>query len=229
MVKHNNALPNVHLRKHWGRFVRTWFDQPAKAKKRNMIRRTKAKIAFPRPATKLRPIVSCQTRRYNSKLRFGKGFTLRELKAAGLTPKVAQQVGITYDHRRTNANEEAYQRNVDRIKEYRSKLVLFPLRKKHFRKGPIPDSTAEQIQKANADSKFNLTKNILEIPRQNPSEKKIEVTPALLKKRAVQQYRQAEADHVHSRKRHLAKLEKLEKKFGYSLRTLIRWREFFAC
>jgi len=26
MVKHNNMMPNVHLRKHWNRFVRTWFN-----------------------------------------------------------------------------------------------------------------------------------------------------------------------------------------------------------
>ena len=212
MVKHNNALPNVHLRKHWGKFVRTWFDQPAKAKKRNMIRRTKAKIAFPRPATNLRPIVNCQTRKYNSKVRFGKGFTLRELKAVALTPTAARQVGITYDHRRANCNEESFQRNVDRLTEYKSKLVLFPLKKGQFKKGPIPDSTAEQIEAANSGLNFNTTKNILSLPKTDLREKKIEITEEFRKKqRAVQQIRQAIVDHKYSRKRHLAKIEKEQK------------------
>ena len=211
MVKHNNALPNVHLRKHWGKFVRTWFDQPARAHKRNQIRRTKAKIAFPRPATNLRPIVNCQTRRYNSKNRFGKGFTGAELKAVGLTAKFARTVGIAYDHRRTNANEESFQRNVDRLNEYKSKLVLFPLHKGQYKKGLIADSTEEQIKAANESANFNVSRNILDLPVQSKREKKVEITPELLKKRAVQGIRQAKADHKHSRARHLAKLEAAEK------------------
>lgn len=31
MVKHNNALPNAHLRKHWSRgLVKTYFDKTAR-------------------------------------------------------------------------------------------------------------------------------------------------------------------------------------------------------
>lgn len=30
MVKHNNVLPNAHFKKKWGKFVRTWFNQPAR-------------------------------------------------------------------------------------------------------------------------------------------------------------------------------------------------------
>ena len=36
MVKHNNMFPNVNLRKNWGRFVRTWFDQPTRKHRRYM-------------------------------------------------------------------------------------------------------------------------------------------------------------------------------------------------
>ena len=53
MVKHNNTFPNVHLRKHWGRFVWTWFDQPARKHRSYMTRKSTAKKVFPR----LRPIV----------------------------------------------------------------------------------------------------------------------------------------------------------------------------
>ena len=34
MVKHNNIVPNVHLRKHWQTRVRVHFDQPAKKLRR---------------------------------------------------------------------------------------------------------------------------------------------------------------------------------------------------
>lgn len=41
----------------------------------------KAKSVFPRPtAGKLRPLVHCQTIKYNMKQRLGRGFTLEELK-----------------------------------------------------------------------------------------------------------------------------------------------------
>ena len=211
MVKHNNALPNVHLRKHWGKFVRTWFDQPARAKKRANIRKVKASIAFPRPATRLRPVVRCKTIKYNSKLRFGKGFTKEELKAAGLTPQFAKTVGISYDHRRTNANEDSFKVNVDRLNEYKENLVLFPLKKDKYRKGEIADSTAEQIKKVYEDQELNLTKNIIELPKESKREKKVAVTDELLKKRAVQQFKQAKIDHKYSRRRHLAKLEAEQK------------------
>lgn len=39
---------------------------------------------FPRPtAGKLRPLVHCQTIKYNMKQRLGRGFTLEELKVRG--------------------------------------------------------------------------------------------------------------------------------------------------
>lgn len=38
MVAHNNVLPNAHFKKKWGKFVRTWFNQPA----RKIRRRTGA-------------------------------------------------------------------------------------------------------------------------------------------------------------------------------------------
>lgn len=111
MVKHNNVLANVHLRKHWTKFVKTWFDQPARKTRRAIARRTKAASIFPRPVEKLRPIVHCPTRKYNSKLRYGRGFTLQELKKAKLTPQFAQTIGITVDHRRQDTSEETLQLN----------------------------------------------------------------------------------------------------------------------
>ena len=59
------------------------------------------------------------------KLRTGKGFTLEELKAAGISKKLAPTIGIAVDHRRTL---ECLQANVQKLKTYKAKLVVFPRR-----------------------------------------------------------------------------------------------------
>ncbi len=51
-----------------------------------------------------------------------------ELKAAGLSAPYARSIGIAVDHRRKNHSEESLQRNVKRLNEYKSKLVLYPLK-----------------------------------------------------------------------------------------------------
>ena len=35
MVKHNNVIPNQHFKKKWQFYVRTWFNQPARKKRRH--------------------------------------------------------------------------------------------------------------------------------------------------------------------------------------------------
>ena len=106
MVKHNNVLQSSHLRKHWQRRVKCFFNKAAHKKIRLERREAKAKASFPRPISKLRPLVHCQTRKYAGKVKFGRGFTLEELKAAKITPAFAQSVGICVDHRRHNKNAE---------------------------------------------------------------------------------------------------------------------------
>ena len=110
-MKHNNTLANIHLRKHWSKFVKTWFNQPARKHRRAISRQTKAASVFPRPLEKLRPIVHGQTRKYNSKLRYGRGFTLQELAKAKLTRRFARTIGIAVDHRRQDTSEETLQLN----------------------------------------------------------------------------------------------------------------------
>ena len=201
MVKHNNALPNVHLRKHWGKFVRTWFDQPARKTKRYLSRKSKAEKVFPRPIKTLRPIVAGQTQRHSGKPRYGKGFTTQELKKAGLTPKFARTVGIATDHRRTNANMEALDRNVKRLEDYKSKMILFPLKDGKFKKGEIADSTKEQVE-SEAAKKQNTTRNVLDMTKIQKKEKKIEMTDEVKNHRAFQQLKQAKVDHKYARKRY---------------------------
>tara|TARA_B100000768_G_scaffold177618_1_gene192078 strand:- start:628 stop:1068 length:441 start_codon:yes stop_codon:yes gene_type:complete len=88
--------------------VKTWFNQAGRKKSRRIAREKKAKAIFPRPtAGALRPVVRPPTQRYNFKTRLGRGFTLEELKAAGIPKKLAPTIGIAVDHRRRNRSEES--------------------------------------------------------------------------------------------------------------------------
>ena len=139
MVKHNTMLFDNHLRKDWQPNVKTGFDQPAKKNKRMAYRKHKLATLYPRPVDKLRPVVRCQTFRYKDKIRFGRGFTLEEIKEAKLSPLVCKQVGIAIDCRRANKSVEEKQMNVERLKKYLSKLILFP-------KGKVPKKESLMIQ-----------------------------------------------------------------------------------
>jgi large subunit ribosomal protein L13e len=164
MTKHNNVIPNAHFHKDWQRKVRTWFDQPAKKIQRRGARVAKAKRITPRPLDLLRPMVRGQTNKYNARIRAGRGFTLEELKAAGVRRKEALGVGIPVDHRRKNRSEEAFQSNVARLKLYKSKLIVFPRNptSKRAKKG---DATKEETKKANQVSITKEFPVMLALPR----------------------------------------------------------------
>merc|ERR1711916_314221 len=80
----------------------------------------------PRPMDKLRPAVHCQTVRYAGRIRSGRGFSLVELKAAGLNKSYARSIGISVDHRRKNTSQESIDRNVERLNVYLSRVIIFP-------------------------------------------------------------------------------------------------------
>ena len=148
MVRHNNVVPNVHLRKDWDKRVKTWFNQPARAIRRANARRVKAAAVFPRPvAGALRPVVQCPTQMHNGRSRLGRGFTLEELKKAGLSKYAARQYGISVDFRRRNASEGALNTNVQRLKLYRSKVVLLP---KHW--GTVNPAKPTELRKKIKDA-----------------------------------------------------------------------------
>ena len=103
------------------------FHQAAQKKARRQKRAAKAAAVAPRPTGGLlRPAVHCPTVKYNAKVRLGRGFTLEELKGAGINAKVAPTIGIAVDLRRTNKSAESLATNVARLKEYQAKLVIFP-------------------------------------------------------------------------------------------------------
>merc|ERR1712226_616880 len=136
-MKHNNMIAQEHFKKYWQRYVKTWFDQPAKKKARRLARQQKAAAVAPRPvAGSLRSLVHPPTARYNSKVRVGRGFSLAEIKAAGLGKREAQSLGIAVEY------QEA---NVQRLREYRSKLVVFPKHAKHAKKGWVDTAAADSV------------------------------------------------------------------------------------
>lgn len=144
--KRNNIIPNGHFHKWWQRYVKTWFNQPARKERRRAARIDKAARLAPRPASgPIRPIVHCTTRRYNTKLRAGRGFSHDELKAAGIYKKQAKTIGIAVDHRRRNKSVESLQVNAQRLKLYKSKLIVFPRKASKPKKG---DSSAEELKLA---------------------------------------------------------------------------------
>ncbi|XP_068983817.1 large ribosomal subunit protein eL13 [Bombus flavifrons] len=145
MGKRNNMIPNGHFHKDWQRFVKTWFNQPARKFRRKQSRIKKARAVAPRPVKLLKPIVHCPTFRYHTKVRAGKGFTLEELKASGLNKRFARTIGIAVDPRRRNKSVESLQTNAQRLKEYKSKLILFPLNEKRPKVG---DATEEEMKLA---------------------------------------------------------------------------------
>lgn len=152
MVKHNNVVPNVHFhKKHIGSSrgplkARLALDQASKKKSRRLARAARAARIAPRPLKTLKPIVHCPTQKYSAKTRLGRGFTLQEIKAAGMTPKYARTVGISVDHRRTNRSAESLNANVERLKAYQAKLVVFP--RKRLSAPKNGDASAEECKAA---------------------------------------------------------------------------------
>lgn len=134
----NNALPGNHFRKDWQRRVKTWFEQPGRKLRRRNARKAKVAALGVRPLTLLRPAVHGQTIRYNTKIREGRGFTLGELKEAGISRKVALGLGIVVDHRRRNLSVEGKAINIERLKAYKERLVVFPRKAGKPKKGDSP-------------------------------------------------------------------------------------------
>lgn len=177
MVRHNNVIPNQHFKKKWQFYVKTWFNQPGRKQRRRDARAEKAKKVFPRPTSGLlRPIVTAQTVKYNTKKRLGRGFTFEELKEAGIPAKLARTIGIAVDHRRKNRSLESLQANAARLKEYRSKLVLFPRRAGKPKAG---DASAEELATAS-----QFTGKLLPITAAKPALEKVALTDEIKSQRA---------------------------------------------
>ena len=95
-------------------------------------------------------------------------FSLEELKVAGIHKKVAQNTGISIDWRKRNKSTESLQGNVQRLKEYNSKLILFPRKPLAPKKG---DSSVEELILA-----IQLTGPVMPIQNVYKKEKALVIT-----------------------------------------------------
>ena len=190
MVRHNNVVPNQHFHKTcWQDHVKTWFNQAARKKRRRLARQTKAAAIAPRPtAGLLRPVVHPPTAKYNYKLRQGRGFTFTELKEAGINRKLARSIGIAVDHRRRNRSAESLQVNAQRLKEYKSKLIVFPRKRNKPKAG---DSEAAELEQAQ-----QLTGPIMAVPDPYEGEEEtMEITDEMKEESVYHKLRMLRADY----------------------------------
>ena len=106
---------------------------------------------------------------------------------AGINPKEARGLGIAIDHRRKNRSVEGFQANVQRLKAYKARLVVFPRRRGKFKKG---DSSKEEC--ANAQQ---LAGEILPIVNAKVTDVTYEkITDAMRAHSVYKQLRQARTD-----------------------------------
>jgi len=200
----NNVIPNVHFRKVNGQqcgpknrvFMRTWLNQAGRKKRRLTTRRKRTAAMAPRPAAGLlRPVVHPPTQRYNMKLRLGRGFTLDELREAKIPPKLAPTIGIAVDHRRRNRCTESLAENVNRLKLYRSKLLIFPnhTSKKCAKKG-IAKSWQVTPRSELQNLAQNTNKTIIPVPKPTLREKARAITSEEKEKSAYKTMRKARTD-----------------------------------
>lgn len=154
-----------------------------------MRRKAKAAAIAPRPAAGLlRRAVHFPTIKYGSKVRAGKGFTLEELKVAGINRKQAISIGIALDFCRTNLSVESrgIQANVHRVKAYKARLVVFPRKSSKIMNG---DSAVEETK--------NVVQHkgpILPIVRSSVKSTTAVITPEMKEKSVFAQLRVARAD-----------------------------------
>ena len=126
------------------------------------------------------------------KTRYGRGFTLEELKNAALNPKFARTIGISVDYRRQDASLETRDLNVKRLKAYLSKLILFPSKMskklakkpeamtdaKKVRKLIVPDAPADKLNSAAAKEQ-SKEKTVLPVQAPKLREKPKSITPEM--------------------------------------------------
>ena len=190
MVRHNNMIHNVHLKFDWQNKVKTWYNQPGRKKRRRALRSKRAALVAPNPTHKLRPVVRGQTNKYNTKIKLGKGFTEKELKEAGIKGlSYARSLGIAVDLRRKDTSKETLDLNAGRIKEYISRMILYPRKEnKPAKKSQVPEATADKLNSAEAKMQ-NTVKGVIELPKKEIGYSFDPITEEMKKKNVYQTQR----------------------------------------
>ena len=200
-IRGNQMLPNAHFRKHWARRVKTWFNQPGRKLRRRNNRIKKAASVAPRPvAGAVRPVVRCPGQRYNQRVRLGRGFSLQELRAAGIGKREAKTIGIAVDYRRTNRSLEGLNSNVERLKEYKSKLILFPRKASKPKKGDAnPEELKVAAQLSGVVLPLQKTRTFEAARPVTDAEKKVEIYRLLRRERADKRYKGKREKRAHDK------------------------------
>ena len=124
----------------------------------------------------------CPTVKYNRRVRAGRGFTFAELKVyliqplrpslrmlslvlqeAGIPRKLAPTIGIAVDPRRQNLSEESLAANVERLKAYKARLVLFPRKTKSPKEGEASADEVKAAHESGHEGKVRGTKHAFRI------------------------------------------------------------------
>ena len=177
--------PNIDLGKDWQEKVKTWFNQPGRKRRRRVHRARRQKLLAPNPTHLLRPIVRGQTNKYNTKRRLGRGFTKKELESAGIKGlSYARSIGIAIDLRRKDTCSETLNVNTERIKNYISRIILYP-RKKNDKKPQVKEATQEQLNTPEAKEQ-NKSKVVIEFPKEEPGYEFANVTKEMTDKNIYQ-------------------------------------------
>lgn len=121
----------------------------------------------------------------------GRGFTLSELKLAGIQKKEAKTIGIAVDTRRRSKSEEGQQLNVNRLKEYKTRLVVFP---KKAGKPKSGDATGDDLT-------AHITRDALPLPTAYESEAPRKIADDEKEFSAFRTLRNARADARNAGKR----------------------------
>jgi large subunit ribosomal protein L13e len=142
------------------------------------------------PTHSLRPAVRGQTNRYNAKIKLGRGFTLRELRDAGIKSiGYARSIGISVDSRRKDTSSETLNLNVGRIKEYINRMVLYPRKGKYDKKAIVAEAKPETLN--GPDAKFqNTHKHVIPLPAAEVGYSWSKITADMTKESAFKTLRQ---------------------------------------
>ncbi|KAL8496205.1 hypothetical protein ACS0TY_020063 [Phlomoides rotata] len=126
--------------------------------------------------------------------------------AAGIAKKLAPTIGISVDHRRRNCSLEGFQTNVQRLKTYKAKLVVFPRRARKVKAG---DSSPEELASAT-----QVTGTFLPIVSEKPTVELVKVSEDMKSFKAYDKLRLERTNKRHAgvRAKRAAEAEKEEKK-----------------
>ncbi|KAG5558981.1 hypothetical protein RHGRI_008804 [Rhododendron griersonianum] len=134
-----------------------------------------------------------------------KNTTLKRQDAAGIPKTLAPARGISIDHRRRNRSLEGLQTNVQSLKTYKAKLVVFPRRARKFKAG---DSAPEELAIAT-----QVQGAYMPIVREKPTVEPVKATSEMKSSKAYDKLRieRTNKRHIGARLKKAAEAEKEKK------------------